>query len=153
MSDTERPIREIAFNRKAKRDYEMLDTLEVGIVLVGTEVKTLRDGHVSLTESFVKIRDGQMWLEKCHIDEYVEGNQNNHNPVRPRRLLAHRREILKWFQKIKEKGLTIVPMRLFFKGRHAKLEIAMARGRKQHDKRQVMKDRDSRKELRGLRRR
>jgi SsrA-binding protein len=153
MSDTERPIREIAFNRKAKRDYEILEILEVGIVLVGTEVKTLRNGHVSLTESFVKIRDGQMWLEKCHIDEYVEGNQHNHNPVRSRRLLAHRRETVKWFQKMKEKGLTIVPMRLFFKGRHAKLEIAMARGRKQHDKRQVMKDRDSRKELRDLRRR
>ncbi|MBC8406737.1 MAG: SsrA-binding protein SmpB [Planctomycetes bacterium] len=153
MSETERPIREIAFNRKAKRDYEILDTLEVGIVLVGTEVKTLRNGHVSLAESFVKIRDGQMWLEKCHIDEYVEGNVYNHDPVRSRRLLAHKRETVKWFQKMKEKGLTVVPLRLFFKGRHAKLEIAMARGRKQHDKRQALKDRDSRKELRGLRRR
>jgi SsrA-binding protein len=153
MSESERPIREIAYNRKAKRDYELLDTLEVGIQLVGTEVKTLRNGQVSLSEAFVKISAGQMWLEKCHIDEYTEGNQHNHDPARPRRLLAHRREVQKWFQKMREKGLTMIPLRLYFKGRHAKLEIAMARGRKRHDKRQAMKEKDSRKELRNLRRR
>jgi SsrA-binding protein len=153
MSENERPIREIAFNRKAKHDYEILDKLEVGIVLHGTEVKTLRTGHVSLAEAFVLIRNGQMSLEKAHIDEYTEGNRHNHNPMRSRRLLAHRKETLKWYQRMKEKGLTIIPIRLYFHGRHVKLEIAMARGRKRHDKRQELKDRDNRRELRSARRR
>lgn len=148
MSDSERPIREIARNRKAKHDYEILETVEVGVELVGTEVKTLRAGEVSLAESFVRIRQSQMWLEQARIDEYREGNRHNHDPARPRRLLAHRREIDRWAQRMKEKGLTIIPLRLYFRGRVVKLEIGLGRGRKRHDKRQVLKERDSRRELR-----
>jgi SsrA-binding protein len=148
MSDSERPIREIARNRKAKHDYEILETVEVGVALVGTEVKTLRAGEVSLGEAFVRIRQGQMWLEQARIDEYREGNRHNHDPARPRRLLARRREIDRWAQRMKEKGLTIIPLRLYFRGRVVKLEIGLGRGRKRHDKRQVLKERDSRRELR-----
>jgi SsrA-binding protein len=118
------------------------------VELVGTEVKTLRAGEVSLGESFVRIRQGQMWLEQARIDEYREGNRHNHDPARSRRLLAHRREIDRWAQRMKEKGLTIIPLRLYFRGRVVKLEIGLGRGRKRHDKRQVLKERDSRRELR-----
>ncbi len=153
MSENERPVREVAANRKARRDYEILDRLEVGIALEGTEVKTLRSGHVSLAESFVRIQEGQMWLEGAHIDEYREGNQRNHIPTRRRKLLAHKREIARWSQRMNEKGLTIVPLKLYFRGRHVKLEIGLARGRKHHDKRQALRDRDAKRELRSLRRR
>lgn len=148
MSDSERPIREVTRNRRAKYDFEILETLEVGVALQGTEVKTLRAGEVSLAEAFVRIRNGQMWLEQARIDEYREGNRHNHNPSRPRRLLAHKREIEKWAQRMKEKGLTIVPISLYFRGRVVKLEIGLGKGRKRHDKRQVLKDRDNRRELR-----
>lgn len=148
MSDSERPIREITRNRRAKHDYEILDTLEVGVALQGTEVKTLRAGEVSLGEAFVRIKDDQFWLEQARIDEYREGNRHNHDPARPRRLLAHRREIQKWSQTRKEKGLTIIPLRLYFRGRVVKLEIGLAKGRKRHDKRQALKERDSRREMR-----
>lgn len=148
MSDSERPIHEITRNRRAKHDYEILDTLEVGVALQGTEVKTLRAGEVSLGEAFVRIKDDQFWLEQARIDEYREGNRHNHDPARPRRLLAHRREIQKWSQTRKEKGLTIIPLRLYFRGRVVKLEIGLAKGRKRHDKRQALKERDSRREMR-----
>jgi len=100
MSDSERPIREVTRNRRAKYDFEILETLEVGVALQGTEVKTLRAGEVSLGEAFVRIRNGQMWLEQARIDEYREGNRHNHDPSRPRRLLAHKREIEKWAQRM-----------------------------------------------------
>lgn len=148
MSDSERPVKEVARNRRAKHDFEILDTLEVGVELRGTEVKTLRAGEVSLGEAFVRIKGGQMWLEQARIDEYREGNRHNHDPARARRLLAHKREIQKWEQRLKEKGLTIVPLRLYFRGRVVKLEVGMGRGRKTHDKRQHLKERDSKREMR-----
>lgn len=148
MSESERPIREVARNRRAKRDYEILDTLEVGIELTGTEVKTIRSGEVSLGEAFVRLRQAELWLEQARIEEYTEGNRHNHDPNRPRRLLARKREIDRWGQRTKEKGLTIVPLRMYFRGNRVKLEIGLGKGRKVHDKRRAMKERDTRRELR-----
>ncbi len=153
MSENERPIKEIAANRRARRNYEILDTLEAGIALSGTEVKTLRDGRISLEEAYVKQIDGELWLVGAHIAEYLEGNIHNHEPTRSRRLLVHRRELRKWSQKAKEKGLTMIPLKLYFHGKWAKLSIALARGRRTQDKRQQLRKKEANKVLRGLRRR
>ncbi len=153
MSENERPVKEIAANRRARRNYEILDTLEAGLALSGTEVKTLRAGRVSLEEAYVKLTGEELWLVGAHIAEYEQGNVFNHEPTRPRRLLVHRRERRKWGQKMKEKGLTMIPLRLYFRGRWAKLEIALARGRKTHDKRQETRQKEMKKVLRGLGRR
>ena len=153
MSENERPVKEIAATRRARRNYEILDTLEAGLALSGTEVKTLRAGRVSLEEAYVKLTGEELWLVGAHIAEYEQGNVFNHEPTRPRRLLVHRRERRKWGQKMKEKGLTMIPLRLYFRGRWAKLEIALARGRKTHDKRQETRQKEMKKVLRGLGRR
>jgi SsrA-binding protein len=153
MSENERPVKEIAANRRARRNYEILDTLEAGLALSGTEVKTLRAGRVSLEEAYVKLTADEFWLVGAHIAEYEQGNVFNHEPTRARRLLVHRRERRKWAQKMKEKGLTMIPLKLYFRGRWAKLEIALARGRKTHDKRQETRQKEMKKVLRGLGRR
>jgi len=150
MSDSAPAIREIARNRRAKHDYEILDTLEVGIELVGSEVKTLRAGEVNLAQAYVRIKNAELWLEQARIDEYREANKQNHDPNRRRRLLAHKREIVRMKQRIQEKGLTVIPLRLYFKQRTVKLEIGIARGRKTHDKRQHLKEKDSKRALRRL---
>ena len=152
MSDSEKSIREIAVNRKARHDYEIVDTLECGIVLVGTEVKTLRLGKVTLEGSFVRFLDSEMSWEQAHIAEYVEGNIHNHDPARPRRLLAHKKEAQKWKQKMKEKGFTVIPLKIYFHGRNAKLLVGLARGRKRHDKRQQLRNKDARQQIRKLNR-
>ena len=153
MNHSERPIHPIAENRRARRDYEILDRMEVGISLLGTEVKTLREGKVSLAESFVKFQDGELWLEGAHIEEFVQAAGANHDPIRSRKLLARKGEIARWGQKTKEKGLTMIPLNLYFSGRHAKLEIGLCRGRKRHDKRQRVRDREDRRAIRGTGRR
>ena len=137
----------VAQNRKARHDYEILDTYEAGIVLTGTEVKSLRQGRCSLVDGFAVIEDGEAWLMGVHIPEYTEGTWNNHAPRRKRKLLLHKAEILRLIGKTKESGLALVPLQLYFKDGHAKVEIALARGRKAHDKRQALSERDAKREM------
>jgi SsrA-binding protein len=139
---------EAIVNRKARREYEILEDLEAGIALVGTEVKSLRSGQVSLNEAYIKARKDGLWLEQAHFAEYTEGNMHNHDPLRPRRLLVHRAEQLRLLQKSKEKGLTLIPLKVYFKGRWAKVELGLGKGRKLHDKRQVVKEREASRDIR-----
>jgi SsrA-binding protein len=137
----------IAQNRKARHDYTILDTYEAGVVLSGTEVKSLRAGHASLIDAYAEVRDGELWLQGVHIPEYTQGTWNNHAPRRQRKLLLHRDEIAKLIGKTRESGLTIVPLQMYFKDGYAKVEIALARGKKAHDKRQAMAERDAAREI------
>jgi len=137
----------IAQNRKARHDYAIEDTWEAGLVLTGTEVKSLRQGRASLVDGFAEIRHGEAWLLNVHIPEYTEGTWNNHTPRRPRKLLLHKLEIDKLTAKTKESGLTLVPLALYFKDGRAKVEIALARGKKAYDKRQSLATRDASREV------
>jgi len=137
----------IASNRRAFREYEVLERVEAGIQLVGTEVKSLRLGRVSLAEAFAVIRDGEAFLVACTIEPYAQGNRANHAPARDRRLLLHAREIERLRRRTEERGLAIVPLRLYFKEGRAKVELALARGRNFVDKRQSMADRDAKREI------
>ena len=132
-----------ADNRRARFDYEILDTYEAGIALVGTEVKSLRGGKATIGESYAQVKGGELWLVNANIPEYSLGNRFNHNPKRPRKLLMHRREIARIAAAVQREGLTVVPLRIYFnvKGR-AKVEIAVARGKKLHDKRDTERQRD-----------
>jgi SsrA-binding protein len=137
----------ITTNRKAHHDYFILDSIEAGIELRGTEVKSLRAGGVNLKDSYVDTRNGQMTLIGVHISPYETGNRFNHEPERPRRLLLHKREILRWSLRAREKSLTIVPLRMYFKNGRAKVEIALVKGKRSYDKREAIADRESRREL------
>ncbi len=137
----------IASNRKARHDYEILDKYEAGIVLTGTEVKSLRAGRASLVDGFGTIKDGEVWLEGVHIAEYAEGTWTNHAPRRIRKLLLNRMEINRLIGKIKEGGLTLVPLQMYFSDGRAKVEIALARGKKSYDKRQDLAKRDANREI------
>ena len=133
----------IADNRKARHNYEFLETFEAGLQLTGTEVKSLRNSKANIAESYATEEDGEIWLINSYIPEYLEGNRNDHNPRRRRKLLLHKREMAKLIGAVQREGLTIVPNRLYFNDRGlAKLQIALARGRKAHDKREVSKRRD-----------
>ncbi|MFT7517678.1 MAG: SsrA-binding protein [Myxococcota bacterium] len=134
-------------NRRARRNYEVIETLEVGISLVGTEVKALREGRVSLDEAYVHIVGRGLVLERAHFGEYSNANINGHPALRPRALLAHKKEVLKLEIEVKQKGLTLIPMKMYFSGRWAKVEVALARGRTDYDKRQVMKERDAKRDI------
>jgi SsrA-binding protein len=134
-------------NRRASHEYELTDRLECGMVLVGTEVKSLRDGHCSLDGSFAKIDDGELWLIGCEIPEYAMGNQLNHKPMRDRKLLVHRRELAKFAGKASERGFTLIPISVYFKNGRAKVEIAVARGKQLHDKRQALKKAEAKREM------
>lgn len=129
----------IAQNRRARHEYEVLDTIECGIVLVGSEVKTLRNGRVTLDDAYGNVNQGEVWLIGCDIPEYTEANQFNHEPKRKRKLLLHRREIEKFASKAFEKGLTLVPLKLYFKRGRAKVLLGICKGRQLHDKREKMK--------------
>jgi SsrA-binding protein len=144
----EEDIRVITRNRRAFHDYEILDTIECGIALVGTEVKTLRDGHANLEEGYAKIDEGEVWLVGAEIPEYAMGNRLNHKPKRTRKLLLHRAEIEKFAAKASQRGFTLVPLRLYFKQGRAKVEIAVARGKQAHDKREALKKSDAQREMR-----
>ena len=137
----------IAENRKARFDYQFLERLEAGLVLTGSEVKSLREGRVSLAQAYADVRDGEAWLVGVHIDPYDQAGARNHEPERDRKLLMHRREIDRLIGRTREKGLTIVPTRLYFRGPHAKVEIALARGKDVGDKRQALKEREMRREM------
>lgn len=145
MAQSERKI--IAQNRKARHDYEILATYEAGIVLQGTEVKSLRDGRANLKDAYAAVREDEVWLYGVHISPYSHGNINNHEPERDRKLLLHRNEIRRLIGKTKETGLTLVPLQLYFKNGKVKVELALAKGRKQYDKRQAIAKRDSDREL------
>ncbi len=129
----------ISKNKKAYHDFEILEDYEAGIVLQGTEVKALRDGKVNLKESYARLENGEIWLRGCHIGAYVHGNLANHEPTRPRKLLLHRREIDKLAGKVVQKGLTLVPLALYFKRGVAKLKIGLARGKRLYDKRETQR--------------
>ena len=129
----------IAENRKARHSYEIVDTLECGIVLVGSEVKSLREGHVSLDEAYGRVRDDEVWLMGCDIAEYRQANVLNHESRRPRKLLLHRREISKFAGKAFEKGLTLIPLKMYFKEGRAKVLMGIGKGRKLYDKREKLK--------------
>ena len=137
----------IAQNRKARHDYTIEDVYEAGMVLQGTEVKSLREGRASLVDAYATVRDGEVWLENLHIPEYTQGTWTNHEPRRRRKLLLHRQEIEKLVGKTKESGLTLVPLSLYFKDGKAKVEIALARGKRSYDKRQTLAARDAQREI------
>ncbi len=144
----------IAENRRARYDYNLLDRVEAGLVLTGTEVKSLRDGRVTLDHSYADLRDGEVWLIGAHIDEYAQGNVANHEPNRDRKLLLKRREIESLTGQVQQKGLTIVPTRLYWKNGRAKLELAVARGKERIDKRRDIAKRETQRDIdRALRRR
>jgi SsrA-binding protein len=137
----------IAQNRKARHDYFVEDTYEAGLVLTGTEVKSLRAGRASLVDGYAVIRDGEVWLEGVHIPEYTEGTWTNHEPRRQRKLLLHKGEIAKLIGKTKEGGLTLVPLQLYFRDGKAKVQLALARGKRAYDKRQALAKRDADREI------
>ena len=138
----------IAQNRKARHDYSIEDVYEAGLVLTGTEVKSLRAGRASLVDGFAVIKDGEAWLQNVHIPEYTEGTWNNHEPRRSRKLLLHRQELLRLIGKTRETGLTLVPLALYFKDGKAKVEIALARGKRNYDKRQALAEKQADREAR-----
>src|SRR5690349_2008462 len=138
---------DVAVNRQARHRYNLLDKWEAGLVLTGTEVKSLRGGNVQLKDGYAQVHDGEVWLHNVHIPPYAPATRDNHEPERPRKLLMHRKEIERLIGKQKEKGLTLVPTRLYFSGRHAKVEIALARGKDAVDKRQTIKERELKREM------
>ncbi len=147
MARTDQTERNVAQNRKARHRFHILDTLECGAVLVGTEVKSLRAGHASIGESYGLIKQGELWLMGATIPEYSHGNRANHVPARPRKLLAHSRELTGWIKKAREKGVTIVPLRIYFKGHLVKVEMALVQGKKLHDKREHQKERSAKRDI------
>jgi SsrA-binding protein len=143
-------IKSICRNKRALHEYEISDSLECGLVLTGTEVKSLREHAASIEEAYAKIDDGELWLIGCDIPEYAMGNRLNHKPKRPRKLLMHRREIAKFAGKASERGFTLVPLKLYFKEGRAKVEVAVARGKQVHDKRQDQKKAEAQLEIRRV---
>jgi SsrA-binding protein len=137
----------IAQNKKARHDYSILDVYECGVVLTGTEVKSLREGRASLVDGFAQIDDGEIYLHNVHIPEYTHGTWTNHEPRRRRKLLLHRMEIERLIGKTKQSGLTLVPLQLYFKDGRVKVEIALAQGKKSYDKRQDLAKRDAEREV------
>jgi SsrA-binding protein len=137
----------IAENRRARHEYHLLERLEAGIALTGTEVKSLREGGVSLQRAYADVRGGELWLVGLHIGEYAQGTTGAHEPDRDRKLLLHRREIDSLFGKVRERGLTLVPTRMYFKNGRAKVELALARGKETRDKRRDVAERDARRQI------
>jgi SsrA-binding protein len=137
----------ISENRRARRDYNLLERFEAGLVLTGTEVKSLRDGHATLQRAFAELREGEVWLVGAHIPEYAQGNMANHDPDRDRKLLLRRREIDSLLGKVQQRGLTIVPTKLYFKDGRVKIELALARGKEARDKRRDLAERDARRQI------
>ena len=139
--------RPVATNRRARHEYEILETVEAGLVLRGTEVKSLRAGLVNFKDSYASVRNGEGWLLGCHISPYSHGTDANHEPERDRKLLLHKRELSRLSGKISERGLTLVPLGLYFRAGRAKVELGLARGKKLHDKRSALREREVRREM------
>jgi SsrA-binding protein len=145
---------DVATNRQASYRFDLLDKLETGIVLTGTEVKSLRNGAAQIKDGYAQVREGELWLHNVHIPPYGPASRDNHDPDRPRKLLAHKREIDRLVGKIQERGLTLVPTRIYFSGPRAKVEVALARGKDRFDKRESIKAREQRRDVeRALRER
>jgi SsrA-binding protein len=140
-------IESIARNKRAAHDYEILETWETGIVLTGTEVKSLREGKATITDAFGVVRDGEVFVINMHIAPYEQGSYNNHPPTRTRKLLLHRREIRRLIGAVERQGLTLVPMELYFRDGKAKLKLALGKGKKLHDKRETLKRKDADREM------
>jgi SsrA-binding protein len=138
---------DVATNRQASFRFDLLDRLETGIVLTGTEVKSLRSGTAQIKDGYAQVRDGELWLHNVHIPPYEPASRENHDPERPRKLLAHKREIDRLAGRIQERGLTLVPTRIYFNGAHAKVEIALGRGKDRFDKRESIKAREQRRDI------
>ena len=146
--DDDRPVyKTVADNRRARFDYEIIETYETGISLFGTEVKAIRAGKANLADAHVRIEDHELWLYSCHRSPYDFGNRFNHEPMRKRRLLMHSQQITKLKSQIQEKGLALIPLRLYFKGNLIKVDLAVARGRKHYDKRDVISQKDNKRNL------
>ena len=137
----------VSVNKKARFEYQIEVTYEAGIVLTGTEVKAIREGRINLKEGYCKFRNGELWLVDSNISPYTYGNRNNHEPTRPRKLLMHKRELIRLAQKINEKGYALIPMRIYFKQGRAKLAVGLGKGKKLHDKRQDQKAREDKREM------
>lgn len=146
MAENERRV--VVSNRKARHDYHILDTFEAGISLKGTEVKSLRKGNANLLDSYAVLKNGEVWLLGLHISPYEQGNINNHEPTRTRKLLLQRKQIRKLIGNVRGKGLTLIPLSIYFKGPYAKIELALAQGKKHYDKREAISRRDAERELR-----
>jgi SsrA-binding protein len=140
-------MKDIATNRQARHRYHFLETWEAGLVLTGTEVKALRDGKAQIKDGYATVRDGEVWLHNVHIPPYGPASRENHEPERSRKLLMHRREIERLIGKTREKGLTLVPTRLYFRDGRAKVEVALAKGKDVGDKRQAIKEREMKREM------
>ncbi len=151
MSPDAKPAKErisVAQNRRARFEYEILDTFEAGLVLTGSEVKSLRNGRANITDAFGIVTNGELWLLNCHIPPYEQGGYSNHDPVRTRKLLLHRREIERLIGAVERQGQTLVPLELYFTPRgHAKVRLALAKGKKAHDKRETIKEREAQREI------
>ncbi len=141
------PIKVIAVNRQAYHDYFVERTVEAGISLVGTEIKSIRDGKVNLRGSYAMTRKGEIWLENAHIAIYEQGNRYNHEPMRNRKLLLHRKEIQQLQARVETKGLTLIPLKLYLKGGKAKVELGLCRGKKLYDKREAIAERDAKRDI------
>ena len=145
-------IKVVATNRKAKFEYFLIEVFEAGVSLQGSEIKSIRAGQISLTEAFVQVDGKEAWLQNAHIAPYEQANRFNHDPVRPRRLLLHKKEIRQLWDAARQKGMTIIPTRVYLKGGRAKIEIALAKGKKSYDKRETIakrdRERDSAREMR-----
>jgi len=140
-------IKIVATNRKAKFEYFLLDQFEAGLSLKGSEIKSIRAGQISIKEAYIRVDKNEAWLMEAHVSPYIEANRFNHEPRRPRQLLLHKREIRKLRDSVRKKGLTIIPTKVYLKGGRAKVEIALARGKKLHDKRQTIANREIERDL------
>jgi SsrA-binding protein len=141
------PIKIVAENRKARHDFLIVDQFEAGLVLTGTEVQSLRLGRANLKDSYAKVKDGEVWLYQVHISPYPFAYYNNHEPLRVRKLLMHKREIMRLYAKANEQGYTLVPLKLYFKAGKAKVTLALAKGKREFDKRQSIRDREQKREM------
>ncbi len=147
MPSQEPRDRAIATNRRARHEYSIIETFEAGVVLRGTEVKSLRAGLVNFKDSYATVRNGEVWLLGCHINPYSHGTDANHDPERDRKLLLHAKEISRLAGKVAERGLTLIPLKLYFKSGRAKLELGLGRGKKLHDKRSTLREREVKREM------
>ncbi len=147
MAEQTQQDKTISVNRQAYHEYFVDETIEAGLALTGTEVKSIRAGHVNLRGGYARVRDGEVWLEGMHIAIYEQGTYMNHDPLRPRKLLLHRRQIDRLVGKVQQKGLTLIPLRLYFSANYVKVELGLCRGKKLYDKRDAIKQRDANREL------
>jgi len=145
--DRDAKERYVAVNRRAYHDFFIDEKYEAGVMLTGTEVKSVRNGRTNLRDGFVRLDRGEAWLENVHISPYAQGNLMNHEPLRPRKLLLHRKQIASLIGKVKQRGYTLIPLRVYFSRNHAKVEIGLARGKRQYDKREAIAEREAKREI------